>query len=1167
MEQPEATTGHGAVDASRSSRSAAAVNRPNAKGKTGRDRRERVVTATARDSPQKQWERGRKTKHTDGAKAATKHERRPATAREDAPVLKEEDAAWLIDGSTEDLAFGNWLIGRSHSHATLDLLSTRDAAALVRRLYVVQKDVRRHLQPSHDHDETTERPLGDLVADVCKLLKSAEVVAANTGDGLVHSMVLEMVEQTTDLLLCRAGVSDWPLLEEWIEFVTQQAALAAKKAADASKGDRQDSKRRMKRLRRLQLMDQTCMKQVAMVRGFQAFMTEYSSRQPNASSSSDKRSVVDPSHCQEVTREMTEIYEKLRIDEVDERARMRVARDVQSLIQRNKQWERCQVSLFGSSLSMFGSKGSDLDMCLTKNINHHQHADVVSSRAVQQLIKHSVANTGNSAAFLKELEFQVERSLNKIIDSKNRAQKALAQREQHMKNPKGKDVNRKAHDWDPEPALQLDDGTVTEALLEPELGNGADSEASDEESNDPQSNKLSKQERKLAVEKEEVARLILVERHYRLLLSLTQRELHQLGGGAEKNDVATHIKSMIAQGRNRNNDLFRVRNFLERAGYVIVNVISAARIPIIRFSDPKKSLECDMCFENVLAKKNTQLLRSYALYDERARILGLAVKYWAKARSISDASAGYLSSYTFILLTIYYLQTVAHVLPNLQNPQLLESANVPTDLHDGINVAFCDVMATAQQFHNPSAASRNFSVSELLMGFFHFYAHQFDFATRVVSIRTPEDRLLKIDKWGTAKTKNWRLSVEDPLETGRDLGCVLQQAEQTRILEEFKRAATLLAKGSSFSDIVCESVPSTKSKDATEAVHDDKKKKKNDAPGKQTKSNEKEKLQSYCFKVWSPQTTLNEAVVRTLFSGHPGSFTVGEVKLEGDRWIVEARTAAEKCPRPLRNVSLMMWNGKIDNIDLASSVWLHHHALYPEEPCTRCLSCRHPTSKCEEKLEPSKLAVRRVPNPFTATSQKAPAAVGETPRSDRRGIDKSKKNNEEPKSKQKDKATKKNGGLASKTKDDTLSGDTMEKNQEHTGTGDKTERNEADSKSPIPKSLKTKREQKKSKTDTRSNNSIATSTTETTQKANKRNQEGSADQNNLVATENGAKQTKPPRSRSRRGEHTDQSKHNRAGSASKYVKKESKEPVSKQKFSPGAEVAPASVSESRESGQ
>ena len=76
-------------------------------------------------------------------------------------------------------------------------------------------------------------------------------------------------------------------------------------------------------------------------------------------------------------------------------------------------------------------------------------------------------------------------------------------------------------------------------------------------------------------------------------------------------------------------------------------------------------MDCDICINNLLAIRNTLLLRVYASCDPRVRQLVYIVKHWAKQRKINSPSEYTLSSYGYILLLINYLQRI-RLLPVLQ---------------------------------------------------------------------------------------------------------------------------------------------------------------------------------------------------------------------------------------------------------------------------------------------------------------------------------------------------------------------------------------------------------------------------------------------------------------------------------------------------------------------
>jgi DNA polymerase sigma len=80
--------------------------------------------------------------------------------------------------------------------------------------------------------------------------------------------------------------------------------------------------------------------------------------------------------------------------------------------------------------------------------------------------------------------------------------------------------------------------------------------------------------------------------------------------------------------------------------------------------------------------------------DDRVRPLAMIIKYWAKSRLLNDAAGGgTLTSYTWILMAINFLQT--------RNPPILPSLHkLPhrPRMSNGIDVGFFDDISKLQDF-------------------------------------------------------------------------------------------------------------------------------------------------------------------------------------------------------------------------------------------------------------------------------------------------------------------------------------------------------------------------------------------------------------------------------------------------------------------------------------
>lgn len=266
------------------------------------------------------------------------------------------------------------------------------------------------------------------------------------------------------------------------------------------------------------------------------------------------------------------------------------------------------------------------------------------------------------------------------------------------------------------------------------------------------------------------------------------------------------------------------RGIRQSGHFDLTEAIVYARVPILKFIHRRSGLDCDMCFNNMLALHNSALLRAYVMCDyplDRVRPLCFLVKKWAKMRGLGEAREGGLSSYSWVLLVIGFLQ-IRGVLPCLQDEQVLEAcdrwAAVVASTRGGEGKdgeddddaeeegSLGSVSVDVEGFKGRYAGSVPFaralvsqrmvrslgsreSLGSLLLGFFRFL-RDLDHSKHGVSIRLGELR----PKVGWPSADKTRISVEDPFENGRDLAATMgdDPEVQRRFEREAARAVDLL---------------------------------------------------------------------------------------------------------------------------------------------------------------------------------------------------------------------------------------------------------------------------------------------------------------------------------------------------------------------------------------
>ena len=237
-------------------------------------------------------------------------------------------------------------------------------------------------------------------------------------------------------------------------------------------------------------------------------------------------------------------------------------------------------------------------------------------------------------------------------------------------------------------------------------------------------------------------------------------------------------------------------------GLAVEGLISGAKVPIVVLSSFGRQI-IDVSINNVLPTFNTKLFGEYAKLDERVVSLVLSVKRWAKMAQVSDAKMGNLSSYSWSILCLYYLQ-YAGVIPSLQAraPPGLDLYQCPST-GKTFDVAFLyDEAARTEKslIAKPSVLS----VAELLCGFFHFYDQEFRWGTEVISIRIggnvrkgigePDFALLSQGSRTMVELPvgTEKIHIEDPFDLSRNLHCVMDVAGLICLRKAFRDISSKL---------------------------------------------------------------------------------------------------------------------------------------------------------------------------------------------------------------------------------------------------------------------------------------------------------------------------------------------------------------------------------------
>ena len=191
------------------------------------------------------------------------------------------------------------------------------------------------------------------------------------------------------------------------------------------------------------------------------------------------------------------------------------------------------------------------------------------------------------------------------------------------------------------------------------------------------------------------------------------------------------------------------------------------RFLILKLNDIETNIDLDITVQNKLPILNTKLIRLYSLLDQRFHILGIFLKFWVKKNKIHGALDKFLSSYALLILIIHYLQNITEpkVLPILQQIQNVkdiyiyhyEEKEIKTNLYFEEDL---DKINNYMNIINDKKENNN-SITELLIGFFDFYAYKYNHYLISIS---------KSDKKALPEEETIAFPLEDPFDVNYNPG-------------------------------------------------------------------------------------------------------------------------------------------------------------------------------------------------------------------------------------------------------------------------------------------------------------------------------------------------------------------------------------------------------------
>ena len=208
--------------------------------------------------------------------------------------------------------------------------------------------------------------------------------------------------------------------------------------------------------------------------------------------------------------------------------------------------------------------------------------------------------------------------------------------------------------------------------------------------------------------------------------------------------------------------VYRIGDTLRKNGYTNVQVIPFARVPVVKCRDEIKNLDIDLVINKRIAIHNSDLIKHYIRADESGKVKKVAhlVKALAKAHNIGEASLGFISSYSWVVLLLHTL-LLHEYLPAFQTGGALNSKEESADIFcESFYVGF-SVPIPLPPFYRDRLAST--SVEELLTLFTGYLSSRVNVLDDCLTMRG-QGEVHKKNLWYkdciVGKSQPWSLSVE-----------------------------------------------------------------------------------------------------------------------------------------------------------------------------------------------------------------------------------------------------------------------------------------------------------------------------------------------------------------------------------------------------------------------
>ena len=168
-----------------------------------------------------------------------------------------------------------------------------------------------------------------------------------------------------------------------------------------------------------------------------------------------------------------------------------------------------------------------------------------------------------------------------------------------------------------------------------------------------------------------------------------------------------------------------IKNFIEnkfKNDYKINSIRETKRTVLLLIYDIRNNINIEINCNNFFSIMNSNLIYTYLVYDARALILVNTIKDWSKIKGINSNHEGFMSSYCYTLMTVYFLQRINKPLLPIINSNNYNKIKIKNSEY----FIEKELLEPNKFFKNWKIINKEDTISTLLLKWFIFYLYLFN---------------------------------------------------------------------------------------------------------------------------------------------------------------------------------------------------------------------------------------------------------------------------------------------------------------------------------------------------------------------------------------------------------------------------------------------------------